>query len=121
MEEMHFSAPFFSRGGSRSTPATSPVPRPHHRHSKRRLPFQSPRAIGLIHGASTQPHGTLTSRNDAASVVSGRTRGHTLRSERLSNATERILKDHPARLKGRCHPALTGPYRGVSTTSPKLR
>jgi hypothetical protein len=47
-----------------------------------------------------QPLDTLTSRSDAASVVSVRTRGRTPRSVRVSNATDRILRDDPAWLKG---------------------
>jgi hypothetical protein len=99
-----FSTSLFRRGGLRSTRATSRVSRPRHRHSKPRLFVQAPRAADPIHGASTQPHDTLTSRNDAARVFSVRTRDRTPRSERPSNATDRILRDDPASLKGWARP-----------------
>jgi hypothetical protein len=99
-----FTTSLFSRGGSRSTPATSPVPRPRHRHSKRRLPVQAPRAIGLTHDASMQPHGTLTSRSHAATIFWARIRGRSPRSNRMSNATVRILRDDPASLRGWARP-----------------
>jgi hypothetical protein len=95
-----FSTSLFCRGGSKSTSATARVPRPRHRHSKLRLPVQAPRPAAPIHGASTQPHDTLTSRIDAASVVSVRTLGRTHRSKRLSNATVRILSDDPGSVEG---------------------
>jgi hypothetical protein len=94
-----FSGGVFSGGAPKSTSATSRVPRLRRRHSKPRRSVQAPRGAAPIHDASTQPHDTLTSRNDAASVVSVRTRGRTPRSERLSNATVRILRDDPASLR----------------------
>jgi hypothetical protein len=54
--------------------------------------------------APRRAHDKLTSRNDAARVFSVRTRDRTPRSERLSNATERILRDDPASLKGWARP-----------------
>jgi hypothetical protein len=76
------------------------VPFPRLRGSVLRQLAQARRGAGGLPGASTQPHDTPAIRSHAAIVCWARTRGRRPRSVSVSNATDRILRDDPAWLKG---------------------
>jgi hypothetical protein len=100
MEEMHSSTPFFSHGGSKSTSATSRVPRQRRRDPMRWLSLRARGEARRLDGASTRQRDTLTSRSHAATIFLARIRGRSHRSNRMSNATVRILSDDPGSVEG---------------------
>jgi hypothetical protein len=81
-------------------PPTVRVPFPRLRDSVLRLLAQARRGADELSGASTQPHDTLAIRSHAAIVFWARTRGRKPRSDGVSNANVRILRDDPAPFEG---------------------
>jgi hypothetical protein len=99
-----FSTSLFCRGESRSTPATSRVPFPRCPGPMPPLSLQARYEARRLDGASTQQRDTLTSRSHAATIFWARIRGRSPHSNRMSNATVRILSDDP------------GPFEGLAAT-----
>jgi hypothetical protein len=97
---MHFSTPFFSHGGSKSTSAISRQRHQRCRDPMRGLSLRARCEARRLDGASTQQRDTLTSRSHAATIFWARIRGRSPRSNRMSNATVRILSDDPEPFEG---------------------